>query len=71
MPLLNAKDFFLTEHRKIEFGAAQGFGKGVEVDEEPPDFSAKADGEFETKSLATLSENLKKVKWEASGKYKR
>ena len=71
VPLLNAKDFFLTKHSKIEFGTAQGFGKGAEVDEEPPDLGAKASGWFETGSLVTLSENLKKVKWEVSGSYKR
>lgn len=72
VPLLNAKRFFLTNQTKIEFGTAQGFGKGAEVHEEAPDFGVKtANGVFETRSLATLSENLKKVKWEVSGDYKR
>lgn len=72
VPLLNAKAFFLSNHSKIRFGIAQGFGKGAESDEEPPTFGAKtAFGEFETRSLVSLSENLKKVKWEVSGEYKR
>lgn len=72
MPFLNAKEFFLSKHNKIEFGTAEGFGKGAEVDEESPNFGAKtAFGEYETRSLATLSESLKKVKWEVSGDYKR
>ena len=69
VPLLNAKAFFLSNHHKIRFGPAQAFGKGAMVDEEPPKFTAF--GEFETRSLVTLSENLKKVKWEVSGEYKR
>ena len=71
MPLLNAKESFLSNRIKIEFGTAQGFGKGADIDEEPPDFGTKACGVFETKSLATLSESLRKVKWEVSGIYKR
>ena len=72
VPLLNAKEFFLSNHSKIEFGTAQGFGKGAEIDDEPPSFGAKtALGEYETPSLATLSGNLKKVVWEVSGVYKR
>ncbi|KAL9073377.1 MAG: hypothetical protein Q9161_002992 [Pseudevernia consocians] len=65
------KEFFLSNCIKIEFGTAQGFGKGADSDEEPPDFGAKACGVFETKSLATLLENLRKVKWEVFGIYKR
>ena len=69
---MNAKEFFLSRHGKIEFGKAQGFGHGADIDEEPPELRAKtAFGDFETRSLATLSENLRKVKWEVSGKYKR
>ena len=66
VPLLNAKSFFLSKHARIEFGAAQGFGKGADVNEEPPEFSAMT-----TLSLATLTDNLKKVKWEVSGHYER
>ena len=72
VPLLNAKSFFLSDYERIEFGPAQGFGKGADVDEESPDFSARtAEGKFETVPLATLMDNLKKVKWEVSGHYKR
>lgn len=70
--MLRAKDFFLGNHSKIKFGTAEGFGKGAEIDEKPPDFGAKtAYGQYETPSLATLSVSLKKVKWEVSGSYKR
>ena len=72
VPLLNARAFFLGTHKKIEFGTAQGFGKGAVADEEPPNFGAKtACGQYETRSLVSLSENLKRVKWEVSGHYKR
>ena len=46
--MLNAESFFLCNHARFEFGAAQGFGKGADVDEEPPDSSART-----TDSLAT------------------
>ena len=72
VPLLNAKEFFLSTHNKIKFGTAEGFGKGAEIDEEPPNFGAKtASGVYEDRSLATLSESLKKVKWKVSAVYKR
>ena len=72
VPLLNAKRFFLSDHTRIKFGTAQRFGKGAEIDEEPPNFGTKTDfGEFESRCLATLTESLMKVKWEVSGKYKR
>lgn len=66
VPLLNAKPFFLCDHTRIEFGPAQGFGRGADVDEEPPDFSPET-----TDPLASLTKSLKKVKWEVSGHYKR
>lgn len=68
VPLLNAKMFFLSDYHKIEFGTAQAFGKVAEAREVPPDFGANIP---ETHSLVTLSENLRKVKWEVSGEYKR
>ena len=72
VPLKDAKRFFLTDHTKIQFGTARGFGKGTQAPENPPDFGGKtASGDFETKSLASLSNNLKLVKWEVSRKYKR
>lgn len=68
---MKAKDFFLSNHTKIKFGTAQAFGKGIEHGE-TPDFDTNAtSGESKTRCLASLSENLKKVKWEVSGEYKR
>ena len=63
---MNAKAFSLSNHFRIDFGTAQKFGQGAKECEEPPDFDA-----YQTKSLAHLSQNLMKVKWEVLGSYKR
>ena len=70
--LLNAKPLFLCRHNRINSRLLQGFGKGAEIDIEPPDFGSRTvDDRLETDSVVTSTENLKKVKWEVSGHCKR
>ena len=72
VPLLNAKKFFLEDYNKIQFGEAKPFGKGIKANEVMPDFRFQDDyGDYVAKSLITLSEALRKVKWEVIGNYKR
>ena len=72
VPLLHAKRFFLTTYKRISFGNVTVFGKLVDANEEMPDLRSKLMcGEYEQPALRTLSQNLKKVKWEISGHYKR
>ena len=72
VPLLHAKRFFLTTYKNISFGNATVFGKVMGTDGAMPDLRSKlVSGEYEQRALRTLSENLKQVKWEISGHYKR
>ncbi|KAK4691837.1 hypothetical protein P7C71_g5252, partial [Lecanoromycetidae sp. Uapishka_2] len=72
VPLLNAKKFFLTNCSRIEFGAAQAFGKGAKATGVVPDLKRKLPyGEWAEASLRSLDSNLRKVKWEMSGSYRR
>ena len=72
VPLLHARRFFLAGYSRISFGEAKPFGRFGDAEEAIPDLCLKDEtGEYEQRALRTLSENLKKVKWEIMGKYNR
>lgn len=72
VPFLHAKSFFLGDNKKILFGQAIAFGKIVTENESIPNLLAKdAFGVYIERSLRSLTDNLKKVKWELSGHYNR
>ena len=72
VPFLHARRFFLANYSRISFGDATPFGTFGDAEEAIPDLRLKlVTGEYEQRALRTLSENLKKVKWEIAGKYKR
>ena len=72
VPFLHARRFFLANYSRISFGDATPFGIFGDAEEAIPDLRLKlVTGEYEQRALRTLSENLKKVKWEIAGKYKR
>ena len=72
LPLIHARRFFLANYSRISFGDATSFGKFGHAEEAIPDLRLKSEiGEYEQHALRTLSDNLKKVKWEITGKYNR
>ena len=74
VPLLDPRRFFLSSYKTISFGAAKPFGKGAEGEQEIPELRSRSlscGGYYDETSLRTLSESLKRVKWEISGVYKR
>lgn len=72
VPFINARQFFIGDNHTIAFDSALPSSKSAEVDAVVPELRSKnLKGDYNDRSLQTLSKSLRKFKWELTGKYER